>query len=204
MTFYVKGDHDAHVLLSPTNNQTDKDPVYEIVLGGAGNTAAEIRKGHKAKGERAVMIKDLVSRNDWKAYWIRIIDDGTILVGKKEEDLPFLHWKDPKPLTIKYYSFSSWDNTVALWAHQCTRNQTNSSQPVERSINGEVIGIYGYLNTNRISKTIFDKKINSKFLFFILLQTMANRAKTTPLKFHIIRNFSPLKKPTPAKNYWQI
>lgn len=154
VTFYVKADHDAHVLLSSTNdNHTVKGSVYEIVLGGANNTAAEIRKGPKAKGERAVMIKNAVSHNDWKGYWIRINDGGSILVGKKEDDLPFLHWRDPQPIPIKYYSFSSWDNTVALWAHQCFRNDTRNNKPTNDTDSSQL------LSRGLFDSTIEDEKI---------------------------------------------
>lgn len=125
LTFDVKTDNLASVLLSTTSKPTDKELVYEIVLGQNNNTLSEIRRGQKADGRTmaVIVMTDIPPSNEWKKYWIQILNDGSILVGKLGDDLnlPFLRWKDPKPLQIKYYGFSSTTNSIALWQYQCSQ-----------------------------------------------------------------------------------
>lgn len=140
LTFYVLAESNAHIVLSSTIEPSENEPVYEIVLGAANNTMSEIRRMQKAKSKVSVKMTDALSQNEWKGYWIRVNQNGLIQVGRKHEDKAFIHWKDPYPLQVKYYSFSTWENVSTSWKHKCEK--TNSSDERDQITERFSTGIY--------------------------------------------------------------
>ncbi|KAL1497519.1 hypothetical protein ABEB36_008464 [Hypothenemus hampei] len=47
---------------------------------------------------------------------------GSIEVGKEGENTSFISWLDPKPLSIKFISFSTWSDIEAKWYFNCDRS----------------------------------------------------------------------------------
>ncbi|KAL6957284.1 hypothetical protein U1Q18_052037 [Sarracenia purpurea var. burkii] len=88
LTFYVKADSNAHILLSRTTKPTVKEPVYEIVLGSANNVASEIRKGQKTENREMKYMTNTVLHDEWRGYWIRVEPNGLIMVGTEGDDFP--------------------------------------------------------------------------------------------------------------------
>lgn len=50
---------------------------------------------------------------------VRITDEGLIQVGSEGDDLPFMHWQDPEPLMVEYFSFSTWERVAGTWIYDC-------------------------------------------------------------------------------------
>lgn len=95
-------------------------PAYEIVIGGGKNTFSQIRllkKGAKA----TETLPDLLSEYEYRGFWISINKtENIIMVGKENVNEPFLFWKNPQWILIKYFAFGSWVNVKAEWLFGCT------------------------------------------------------------------------------------
>lgn len=61
LKLYVLGSKDAHILLATAESPSTVDPVYEIVLGGGGNTFSEIRRKRKTQALQSIRRKSLLS-----------------------------------------------------------------------------------------------------------------------------------------------
>lgn len=63
--------------------------------------------------------------------------DGLIEVGKDGSELAFLSWRDPDPVPIEVFSFSTWPGVDAKWYYDCVREDgsTSESQVSERFSN---------------------------------------------------------------------
>lgn len=92
---------------------------YEIVIGGGKNTFTQIRM--LKKGAKATeTIPDLLSEHDFRGFWISINHtENMIAVGKENEKDPFLFWKNPQIIPIRYFAFGTWVNVKADWIFGC-------------------------------------------------------------------------------------
>ncbi|XP_078617273.1 C3 and PZP-like alpha-2-macroglobulin domain-containing protein 8 [Branchiostoma floridae x Branchiostoma japonicum] len=107
--FEVKAERDVHVGLS--SQDRDLDAMYEIVIGGWDNMRSVIRRSKQGLEHADVQIPDLLSKNEYRAFWITWSSDGTIAVGRGGETLPFMQWRDPNPLPINYAGLNTaWRN----------------------------------------------------------------------------------------------
>lgn len=98
--FRVKTPNDAHVAL--TTGPHEGEPMYEVFIGGWGNTKSVIRK-NRTKPEVAEMeTPGIVTADDYRGFWVRW-QDGHITVGKEGEQSPFLSYTDPEPFGIGYF-----------------------------------------------------------------------------------------------------
>lgn len=122
VNFGVKAYSNAHILFTPTTALRDKAPVYEIVLGADHNRYCCIRRQRITCNKTHVEFENIVCGDEWRWFWIKISSNGLIEIGKKGNELPFMLWQDPYPLNIEYCSFSSWENTAALWSFECGPN----------------------------------------------------------------------------------
>ncbi|XP_065203148.1 uncharacterized protein LOC135833330 [Planococcus citri] len=135
LTFKVKAKRDALIIFSPTNEPAKNgQQVFEVVLGGYGNTRSTIRTTPKGGEEISYNETNIVSSEKWNHFWIRINSNGSLIeVGKNNSDgsSAIMTFKT-KPRTIKYYGFSSWnyENEVE-WAFQCSKND-NSVEDVSK------------------------------------------------------------------------
>lgn len=97
-------------------------PAYEIVLGAGNNTYSVIRRNQQGENEASTESHEaLLSSDEWSEFWIKI-KKGKVKVGR-DDDKAFLKWKDPEPLAINYYSFSSYEDTAALWKFPCFKDK---------------------------------------------------------------------------------
>ncbi|KAL6957083.1 hypothetical protein U1Q18_046105 [Sarracenia purpurea var. burkii] len=116
LNFRVKAYSNAHILFSSTNSPHEGMPVYEIVLGVDHNKNCCIRRQQSGEAVTHVEYANMVSGDEWRSFWLRVSSKGLIEIGHQANDLPFMMWQDTNPLNIRYFSFSSWENTVALWS----------------------------------------------------------------------------------------
>jgi hypothetical protein len=112
--FKAKTSNDIHVAISDA--AMTKDPMYEIVIGGWGNTKSAIRR--QSQGELMEETDKAIRKTEApQDYWICL--DGT----KKTVSLGYgniagkdkiLEWKDPNYLNgARFVAFSSWDAVVS-------------------------------------------------------------------------------------------
>ncbi|XP_035696631.1 C3 and PZP-like alpha-2-macroglobulin domain-containing protein 8 [Branchiostoma floridae] len=116
--FEVKAERDVHVALSSRQDQ-DLDEIYEIVIGGWDNMRSVIRRSRQGYNHVDVQTPNIVSKTEYRTFWIMWSSDGTIAVGRGDENLPFMLWRDPDPLPINYAGLKSdWrnvDRKVGQW-----------------------------------------------------------------------------------------
>ncbi|CAD7088441.1 unnamed protein product [Hermetia illucens] len=117
--FYVMAASNAHILLSPMDKAKKGDSVYEIVIGAGGNTFSTIRP--QIGGRQLIVKKQNGLLNGIDPTPIIVVQktDGTLEVTIPTFVGALLSYKDPKPLNIKYVSFSSYGSTSARWFYDC-------------------------------------------------------------------------------------
>ncbi|XP_046382405.1 neuronal acetylcholine receptor subunit alpha-5-like [Ischnura elegans] len=119
LKFRVKTPSDAHIKFSEKTFPKKDEPAYEVVIGAGGNTFSFIRRGETDSSKIRLETEGFLSANETRGFWIRISEDGSINVGKEDDENPFMSWEDDDPLHINYFSFSSWKNVTAEWFYHC-------------------------------------------------------------------------------------
>ncbi|XP_066277320.1 C3 and PZP-like alpha-2-macroglobulin domain-containing protein 8 [Branchiostoma lanceolatum] len=104
LTFEARARNDVRIGLSAEDR--DLDYMYEIVIGGDGNTRSFIRRD---VGARLVEVDTpgILSDTEFRGFWIGGSVDGTISVGKQGEQTPFMQWTDPHPLPVIYVGYTT-------------------------------------------------------------------------------------------------
>ncbi|MFA5074829.1 MAG: hypothetical protein WC436_01885 [Candidatus Babeliales bacterium] len=116
ITFEAKGANDAIILLASDqikkDNYQKNDPVYQLVIGGTGNTNTMIGKGFQEP--KPVNISGAqMDANNWKKFWITY-NNGNIKIGKEQVDQNLIaEWTDPNTTpNIKYFALTTWNVPV--------------------------------------------------------------------------------------------
>ncbi|XP_063991103.1 uncharacterized protein LOC135169755 [Diachasmimorpha longicaudata] len=99
-SFHVRAPNDAHIAL--TSEPLARDPMYEILIGGWGNTKSVIRKNRTKPDVTEVMTPGILDANKSCGFWIKW-NNGMITVGREGEDAPFLSHSDPELFDIQFY-----------------------------------------------------------------------------------------------------
>lgn len=128
--FAVLAPSDAHIVFTTSTELAKSDSLYEIVLGAGGNMFSDIRRAQKSEVKASVPIKNILSSLDPRSFWIHVSKDGLIEIGREGEELAFLSWKDPNPLSLKFFSFGTWPGVEAKWFFDCIAN--NGSEEVKK------------------------------------------------------------------------
>nr|AEE61416.1 unknown [Dendroctonus ponderosae] len=115
LQFRVKAPHDAHVVLS--NEAAEVDPMYEVFIGGWGNSKSIIRKNRTKPDVAEVPTPNILSDGEFRGFWIRW-DDGTITVGREGDPAPFLSWADPERVRIEYIGVCTGWGASGNWVIQ--------------------------------------------------------------------------------------
>lgn len=151
VNLYVLAAKDAHILLSPTDQQDKSSAVYEIgkpvrtyakfdcvyreilflaVIGAGSNTFVEIRRQRQTQPLRTIRFKNILSPINPLPLTIRITVDGVIDVRITGQEHSIISATDKNPLTIKYISFSSWGNTEGKWFFDCAGDKDDRLEEV--------------------------------------------------------------------------
>ncbi|XP_072020213.1 macrophage mannose receptor 1-like [Amphiura filiformis] len=103
--FEVQADNDVHIGLSPIEG--DADPMYEIVIGGYGNTLSAVRRCKQCANEIDAPTPSILNINEWRGFWITFnINTGKMEIGK-EAHAAFLTYTDPDPIDVQYVGYST-------------------------------------------------------------------------------------------------
>ncbi|XP_047539209.1 acetylcholine receptor-like protein cup-4 [Vanessa atalanta] len=127
----------GHILLSTVPKPDATDPVYEIVVGGGANKFTELRGNLKRNARASAKTVGILSTVNFRAFYIKITEDGLIEFGREGEILPIISYQDMNPLTVRYFSFAAWNGVEAKFLFDCPiplangSSVTPSSQAVE-------------------------------------------------------------------------
>ncbi|CAC5387004.1 ANPEP [Mytilus coruscus] len=125
--FQIKASHDVEVLLMSTNNIDD--PLYQIILGGPGNTIIIMRTGKKGK------IKDsykdpLLSSNEFKSFIVTW--KNSIVKVKDGNEQILIAWKDKRnPLRIVNVGIATSGTVTGEWVIPCKALHQNPCEANE-------------------------------------------------------------------------
>ncbi|KAM3962178.1 uncharacterized protein ACR2FA_003674 [Aphomia sociella] len=119
MHLAIQAVSNGHILLSPIYRPGPHDPVYEIVVGGGGNTFTELRRNLKRNAKTSSKTHGILSNAELRGFYIKISKDGLISFGREGEILPIISFYDVDPLNIKYMSFASWNGVDAKFLYDC-------------------------------------------------------------------------------------
>ncbi|KAJ8949964.1 hypothetical protein NQ318_002371 [Aromia moschata] len=97
--FRIKAANDAHIALSPA--AAEVDPMYEVYIGGWGNSKSIIRKNRTKPEVAEEPTPGILNPNEFRGFWIRW-QNRTISVGRENEIPPFLSWTDYEDVNIEY------------------------------------------------------------------------------------------------------
>jgi hypothetical protein len=103
--------NDIHIALSPKCKTMD--PMYEIVLGGWGNSQSVIRR--KSQGSPLATVTGAVCNSRGENYWIKIDGDNSILsvgFGNIVDENEIIRASDRQFIPVEYIAFSCFDNPI--------------------------------------------------------------------------------------------
>ncbi|KAJ8959782.1 hypothetical protein NQ314_006212 [Rhamnusium bicolor] len=123
--FRVKAPNDAHIALSTA--AAEVDPMYEIYIGGWGNTKSIIRKNRTKPDVAEVPTPGILNEHEFRGFWIRW-QNGTITVGRENEIPPFLSWTDYERVNIEYIGVCTGWGANGSWQIEPPRG-TSSAPP---------------------------------------------------------------------------
>ncbi|XP_015586335.1 uncharacterized protein LOC107263519 isoform X3 [Cephus cinctus] len=124
--FRVKTANDAHVAL--TTGPTEGDPMYEVFIGGWGNSKSVIRKNRSKPEVAEVETPGILTADEFRGFWIRW-DGGNITVGKEGEGSPFLSYQDPEPFGIGYFGVCTGWGATGEWLIEDPQRPSAPSAP---------------------------------------------------------------------------
>ncbi|CAK1547718.1 unnamed protein product [Leptosia nina] len=116
MHFAIMGPSDGHILLSDEAKQTNGS--YEIAIGAGRNTFVDIR-GKDSISKNSTIIKDILSPGEYRAFHIKQYNDGTIALTREGDRQPLVFYKDPTPIRIEFFSFSTWSEIEGKFYFDC-------------------------------------------------------------------------------------
>ncbi|XP_023936039.1 proton-gated ion channel subunit pbo-6 [Bicyclus anynana] len=118
----------GHILLSTVPKPDTSDPVYEIVVGGGGNRFTELRANLKRNAKASAKTLQILSSVDFRAFYIKITEDGLIEFGIEGDALPILSYQDMNPITVRYFSFAAWSGVEAKFLYDCPIPSANGKE----------------------------------------------------------------------------
>ncbi|XP_060519826.1 uncharacterized protein LOC132698015 [Cylas formicarius] len=113
--FRVKAAHDAHIALC--TQAAEIDPMYEIFIGGWGNTKSIIRKNRTKPDVAEAPTPNILNESEFRGFWIRW-ENGTISVGRENEAAPILSWTDFENIPIEYVGICTGWGATGDWIVQ--------------------------------------------------------------------------------------
>ncbi|KAG8240222.1 hypothetical protein J437_LFUL004682 [Ladona fulva] len=123
LRFRVKAANDAHLAL--TTGPTESEPMYEIFLGGWGNTKSALRRDRQKPDKAEAETPNVVTADEEREFWIRWTD-GNIQVGHGGQATPFLEYSDPDPFPIGHYGVRTGWGATGEWVIEGSRHITTN------------------------------------------------------------------------------
>ncbi|KAI8438201.1 hypothetical protein MSG28_010820 [Choristoneura fumiferana] len=110
--FKVRAAHDAHIAL--TMHPQESDPMYEVFIGGWGNTKSVIRRNRTKPEKVEIDTPQILNAGEFRGFWIRW-DSGIISAGREGEAIPFLSWNDPEPFPVAFVGVCTGWGASGTW-----------------------------------------------------------------------------------------
>ncbi|XP_013106607.2 uncharacterized protein LOC106086465 [Stomoxys calcitrans] len=113
LNFKISCSHDC--LLALSAQPLEGLPMYEIVIGGWGNTKSVIRQiGLQPAEVTEVLTPDILASDKLLGFWISW-SNNTLSVGRAGESMSFMSHKDAKLFPITYVGISSGNGATGTW-----------------------------------------------------------------------------------------
>ncbi|XP_050671047.1 uncharacterized protein LOC126969565 isoform X2 [Leptidea sinapis] len=110
--FKVRAPHDAHIAL--TMGPQELDPMYEIFIGGWGNTKSVIRRNRTKPDKVEINTPEILNGGEFRGFWVRW-DSGVVSAGREGESIPFISWADPDPFPISFVGVCTGWGASGTW-----------------------------------------------------------------------------------------
>lgn len=110
--FKVRAANDAHIALTP--GPAEGEPMYEIFIGGWGNSKTAIRRDRQKPDKALAETPDILTDAEYRGFWLRWAG-GSVALGKEGETAPFVSWDDPEPFGIGYYGICTGWGATGSW-----------------------------------------------------------------------------------------
>ncbi|XP_072945871.1 uncharacterized protein [Epargyreus clarus] len=110
--FKVRTANDAHVAL--TMGPQESDPMYEVMIGGWGNTKSVIRKNKTKPDKVEIETPNIVNGGEFRGFWVRW-DGGVVSAGREGEAIPFISWTDPEPFPVGFVGVCTGWGATGSW-----------------------------------------------------------------------------------------
>ncbi|XP_047533078.1 C3 and PZP-like alpha-2-macroglobulin domain-containing protein 8 isoform X2 [Vanessa atalanta] len=110
--FKIRAANDAHIAL--TMGPQESDPMYEVFIGGWGNTKSVIRR-NRTKPEKVEMeTPGILNAGEFRGFWVRW-DSGIVSAGREGESIPFISWSDPEPFPVGFVGVCTGWGASGTW-----------------------------------------------------------------------------------------
>jgi len=119
---------------------------YEIVLGGWGNTRSAIRKGTSKKEEAFPYTKNVLSKDEYRKFYIAVDKDtGAVTVGKGHDvtKYAFMTWEDPDMFQPKGFAVMAGDMGPAEWVFHDKKYGSSSKKKPKLGKTAWMMGALG-------------------------------------------------------------
>ncbi|XP_022117422.1 uncharacterized protein LOC110994849 isoform X1 [Pieris rapae] len=110
--FKVRTANDAHIAL--TMGPQESDPMYEIFIGGWGNTKSVIRRNRTKPDKVEIETPGIVNGGEFRGFWVRW-DGGIVSAGREGEAIPFISWSDPEPFPVAFVGVCTGWGATGTW-----------------------------------------------------------------------------------------
>lgn len=119
----VKGDKEAHILLSETDKPNwEVDNVYELLIGGWDDTKVVLRRRRNNDVLQEEVVSNSITSAQATKFLITINTAGFMVVYNDISSYKPVIWaNDPDPLHVKYVSFASNGSSVVDFYYDCAQ-----------------------------------------------------------------------------------
>ncbi|XP_045779497.1 uncharacterized protein LOC123877031 isoform X1 [Maniola jurtina] len=110
--FKIRAPNDAHIAL--TMGPQESDPMYEVFIGGWGNTKSVIRRNRTKPEKVEIETPYILNPGEFRGFWVRW-DGGVVSAGREGEAIPFISWADPEPFPVNFVGVCTGWGATGTW-----------------------------------------------------------------------------------------